>query len=172
MRSLLALGTTQSQLAADVAQLRDSPDGVAIVREALVTAIEHMQAAAGRLAARQLDDITRQAQQNALDQLRALCSDLNTQPTPDATDPSADPATETPPDPSSWPLATQLKVLARLQADIARHAAGIRSAVPDDLSPTDEQRAELQQLSTRQARLAELLEQLMSNPDEAVPEEQ
>jgi hypothetical protein len=162
LRSLLALADAQQQLAADVDEVGNAAESTAIIREALAPAVEQMRIAAERLGRRRLDDDARQSQQAALDELHALLNDLQvTERSP--TDPRGANSDDQPPMPSNWPLATQLKVLLRLQTGIAQRVGAIRSAAQPGGTPSDEQRQDLQELADQQSRLAELLQQLLSN---------
>jgi hypothetical protein len=161
-RSLLLLADAQLQLSTDVEEVRTAQESSAVISEALVPAVEQMRVAADSLGARRLDETTHQAQQAALDELQSLSGDLQIkeQASGGQNETASD---EQSPPPTNWPMATQLKVLLRLQTGIAQQASTIRSAVPAGASPSDEQRQSLQQLAERQSRLAELLNQLLSS---------
>lgn len=167
LRTLLALAGSQGQLAADVAELPEAAGSNPIIGVALAPVVVQMQTAAAALAERRLDDVTREAQQSALEQLRALSGDCQVSTAATGAGGAANAGNL--PLPSSWPLTMQLKVLARLQSEVARRASVVRAAMTDVESQSDGQRQELQQLADQQSRLAELLGQLLTL--EATPEE-
>jgi len=162
LRSLLLLADAQRQLSSDVEDVRTARESSAVISEALVPAVEQMRVAADSLGARRLDETTHQAQQSALDELQTLSGDLQIkEQSPGGQNETT--AAEQSPTPANWPLATQLRVLLRLQTGIAEQASMIRGEVPAGESPNDEQRQLLQELAERQSRLAELLNQLLSS---------
>ncbi|MFO1092098.1 MAG: DUF4175 family protein [Planctomycetaceae bacterium] len=162
LRSLLSDTKAQQQLAEDLRQVHDDPAGNPVIRESLAPTIEQMRAAAARLAERQVDDSTRALQQAAFDQLRALHDDMKVPSASTSDEPGAADASQEPVVHADWPLAAQLNVLIRLQDEIGKRATALRVVIGPSGTPDDGQRHELTDLAARQARVAGLLEQLVS----------
>ena len=170
-RSVLSLGQAQADLADDLEELGNRTDGPPVIREALAAPTDRMRTAAALLSKKQLDRAVGAAQQLALDQLELLLADLRREPSSDTgqASESVRGAGESPA--SGWPLATQFKVLARLQMDISRRAAAIRADHSAADAQSAEQQRELRRLADQQARLAAVLQELLDNePDREADE--
>lgn len=162
LRTLQDLAAAQAQLASDVEQLRQTSGGSAVVSEALAPTVENMHSAADRLSQRLVDEETQRAQTEALDRLRVLRTDLAATSAAAQPQPAPDAAASTDAEPAArWPLAVQLMILMRLQADIARQTEQTIAAVPDGERPDADQQRQLQELADRQLRLAGLLDELL-----------
>lgn len=171
MRSLLTLGKAQDNLADDLADLRERPQSAPAIREALAVPVDRMRVAASALAEPRLDQSVRDAQQEALNQLHALLSDLQIADSSGSPQTPAEESADEAAAASNWPLATQFKVLARLQADVSRRAGALRAAHAESPENADARSDEWQRLADRQRSLTDALQQLLNDNQATEAEE-
>lgn len=164
------LAKAQQALAQDVSELAQrtpEPSGYTL---ALELGAQLMKRAAERLAKNQVDDETIKTEHEALDYLKdllqSLASERADQPPPMPDSQSQPPSNQD--SPAEQPSVAELKLVRLVQLELLRRTAELERARAEGGLSEQQQRA-VEELATRQSRLAELLKKLESP---AVPAEQ
>jgi hypothetical protein len=166
LATLRKLADSQSQLAADVAQLDASMVAAPVLKLALTVAASDMRNAADRLAARDTDAPTLALQDSALQRLRELHDVLvESQVSPEG--PEGAPPGQNQDDEAvtDLTLVAQLRLITRMQAELTRRTEPLIELARRGQELTPGQQSERTQLAAEQARLAELLAGVLRGPD-------
>jgi hypothetical protein len=167
------LAVRQADLAEETKELAQGmPESSGYVL-ALELAARPMNQASRRLSGRQVDDETVRIERRALDFLKDLIASLS-ETSESATTPQQPEAdSPMPPDDGSpaarQPTLAELKLLRLVQLEILQRTAELEESKVEQPDWSADQRQELEDLSGRQRRLAELLEAWSTSPVQAPP---
>jgi hypothetical protein len=166
LSTLQHLAESQEQLVQDASQIAATVADATVLNRAFGPIEADMQLAAARLSAREIDAPTQAAQDSAIERLRQLSDVLaeSRQGTrsPGPATPSQEPQDQAVPD---LTLVAQVRLIARMQTDLAERAAALADMVRGKSDLTPEHQTELKQLAARQAELREWLQGLLGPPE-------
>ncbi len=166
LATLRQLAESQVQLVRDAGQMEQTVADAPVLGMALAAVVADMQVAATRLAERSVDAPTQSAQDNAVRRLHELSEVLQEarpeMPPSEGTPSAQDPEDQLVPD---LTLVAQVRLIARMQADLAGRAASLTASARGMPALTPDQREQIRQLAEEQAKLTELLAGLLDLTD-------